>query len=366
MTAVSIIVPTYNEAKNVARLYAGLADTLRDISWEIVFVDDDSPDGTADIARGLALEHDNVRCIQRIQERGLCSAVQWGVQAAHGDVVVVMDGDLQHDPDLIPRMIDELGKGQDIVSGSRFLSGSRVEGLPSELRNSLSIYGNKLINLYLGIRLTDPLTGFFATSRALFLRSIPRMQADGFKVFFDLIYYNRKAVIKELALDFRARQHGSSKLQLYVFWLLLCDMVSKLTRGLAPPRLVSFVGVGLIGSTVHFSILYASLAAGAVFWVSQAIATVTAMIFNFTLNNILTYSDDRLLGGSFYKGLLLYSVIASFGIVANVSTAQLTYELFKFHTFLAASMGIFIDIIWRFVVSNRLIWGNSSIFRKTT
>jgi dolichol-phosphate mannosyltransferase len=364
MTAVSIIVPTYNEAKNVAALYAGLANALRDISWELVLVDDNSPDGTAEIARDLARQHDNVRCIQRIQERGLCSAVQWGVQAAHGDVVVVMDGDLQHDPGLIPRMIEELGKGQDIVSGSRFLSSSRAEGLPSELRNNLSVYGNRLINLYLRMRLTDPLTGFFATTRALFLQSIPRMQADGFKVFFDLIYYNRKAAIKELPLDFRARQHGSSKLQLYVIWLLLCDMISKLSRGLAPPRLVSFVGVGLIGSSVHFSVLYASLSAGAVFWVSQAIATVMAMIFNFTLNNILTYTDHRLVGSSFYKGLLLYSFIASFGIVANVSTAQLTYELFQFHTFLAACMGILIDIVWRFVISNRLIWGNSSIFKK--
>ena len=366
MTSLSIIVPTYNEAKNVAAMYSGLAETLRGTSWELIVVDDDSPDGTADVVRDLARQHDNVRCIQRIQERGLCSAVQWGVQAAHGDVVLVMDGDLQHDPGLIPKMLDELRGGQDIVSGSRFLSGGRVEGLPSRLRNKLSIYGNWLLNLYLGVRLTDPLTGFFATSRTLFLRSIPRMQADGFKVFFDLIYYNRNAAIKELALDFRARQHGDSKLQLYVGWLLLCDMISKLSRGLAPPRLVSFVGVGLIGSIVHFSVLYASLATGAVFWVSQAIATVLAMIFNFTLNNVLTYSDERLVGGSFYRGLLLYSVIASFGIVANVSTAELTYELFKVHTFFAASVGIIIDIIWRFVVSNRLIWGSSSIFRKAT
>ena len=108
MTALSIIVPTYNEAKNVAAMYGALADTLRDASWELIVVDDDSPDGTANIVRDLARQHDNVRCIQRIQERGLCSAVQWGVQAAHGDVVVVMDGDLQHDPGLIPKMLEAL------------------------------------------------------------------------------------------------------------------------------------------------------------------------------------------------------------------------------------------------------------------
>ncbi|MDP1840719.1 MAG: glycosyltransferase family 2 protein [Reyranella sp.] len=362
---ISIIVPTYNEAGNVSSIHAGLEAALLGETWELIVVDDDSPDGTADAVRKLAGQYGNVRCIQRLQERGLCSAVQWGVQAAHGDIVVVMDGDLQHDPDLIPPMLRELRNGCDIASGSRFLSGRPIEGLTSNLRNRLSVYGNKLINLYLGVQLTDPLTGFFATSRILFLRSIPRMQADGFKIFFDLIYHNRRAAIKELPFDFRARKHGESKLQLNVLWLLLCDMISKLSGSLIPPRLVSFVGVGLIGSTVHFSFLYASLAAGAVFWLAQTIATVTAMVFNFTFNNILTYSADRLRGERFYKGLLLYSFIASFGIVANVSSAQLTYDHFKAHTFLAASVGIVIDVIWRFVVSNRLIWGQSSILKRT-
>ncbi len=364
MRPISIVVPTYNEATNIPMIYSGLAQALQHTPWELIIVDDDSPDGTADAVRGLAQQHSNIRCIQRLQERGLCSAVQWGVQAAHGDIVVVMDGDLQHDPDLIPAMVEELGKGSDIASGSRFLSTAHTKGLSSPLRSNLSAYGNKFINFCLGTKLTDPLTGFFATSRTLFLRSIPRMQADGFKVFFDLVYHNKNATVKELAFDFRVRQHGESKLQLYVLWLLLCDVISKLSGGLAPPRLISFVGVGLIGSIVHFSFLYASLASGTVFWIAQTIATVTAMAFNFTINNVLTYSADRLRKDEFYKGLLLYSVIASFGIVANVSTAQLTYDHFKGHTFVAASMGIVIDVIWRFVVSNRLIWGRSSILRR--
>lgn len=362
MSLTSIIVPTYNEAKNISVICDGIAESLRDVPWELIVVDDDSPDGTADVVRALARQRSNVRCIQRVQERGLCSAVHWGVQAAHGDVVVVMDGDLQHDPGLIPTMLEELRKGYDIVSGSRFLSGSPVRGLSSDLRNGLSIYGNKLVNLALGRRLADPLTGFFAASRSLFLQSIPRMQADGFKVFFDLAYHNKMASVKELAFDFRPREHGESKLQLYVFWLFLCDVISKLSGGLAPARLISFVGVGLIGAIVHFSVLYASLASGAVFWTAQAVATVIAMVFNFTINNMLTYSSERLRNADFYKGLMLYSLIASFGIVANVSTAQLTYEHFRDHTFFAASTGLFMDILWRFVVSNRLIWGRSAIF----
>lgn len=364
MTAVSIIVPTYNEVRNIPALYADLAKALGDRTWELIVVDDDSPDGTADAVRSLAAAHENLRCIQRIQDRGLCSAVHWGVQAAHGDAIVVMDGDLQHDPSLIPSMLAELKAGQQIVSGSRFLPGSRAHGLSSDARSRLSIHGNRLVSLFLGSRLTDPLTGFFATSRTLFLRSIPRMQADGFKIFFDLVYHNRKAAIRELPFDFRRRRHGESKLQAHVFWALLCDMISKLSAGLAPPRLVSFIGVGLIGSTIHFSILYASLSLGADFWVSQTLATVAAMVFNFTLNNVLTYSAERLRSGGYFKGLLLYSAIASFGIVANVSTAQLTYAALRGHEFVAASMGILIDIVWRFVVSNRLIWGRSSVFRK--
>lgn len=320
MTGISIVVPTYNEAQNICLLYAELDDHLRGRSWELVVVDDNSADQTADTARALARRVSNVRCIQCIGDRGLCSAVHWGVQAAHGDIVVIMDGDLQHDPRLIPIMVDELSGDCKIVAGSRFLSGAKVAGL-SVRRHRLSFYGNKLTNLCLGMRLTDPLTGFFATSRILFLRSIPRMQADGFKVYFDLVYHNRDVEVKELPFEFRGRNHGESKLHLNVLWLLVCDMVSKLSGGLIPPRLISFVSVGLVGAIVHFSFLYGILAAGAVFWLAQTVATVAAMVFNFTLNNALTYSADRLRGGSFYNGLLLYSIIAAFGIVANVSAA---------------------------------------------
>lgn len=366
MTAprVSIVVPTYNEAANIPMIYDGLAQALVGHAWELVVVDDDSPDGTADAVRALAGRHDNVRCLQRVHERGLCSAVHWGVQAAHGEVVVVMDGDLQHEPALIPGMLDALQAGPDIVSGSRFLEGGAERGL-SPSRRRLSDYGNRLINRFLGTALSDPLTGFFATSRRLFLESIPLMQADGFKVFFDLLYHNRGVTIRELPFEFQSRRHGESKLELYVLWLLACDIVSKLSRGMLPPRLISFVGVGLIGSIFHFAILYASMDLGAVFWLAQAIATVVAMVFNFTINNVLTYSDDRLRGAAFYKGLLIYSLIASVGIVANVSTAQIAYLRLHGHTFIAATTGLVIDVIWRFVVSNRVIWGRSSILRKT-
>jgi dolichol-phosphate mannosyltransferase len=295
-----------------------------------------------------------------VQERGLASAVHWGVQVAHGDVVVVMDGDGQHDPTLIPRMVEKLAGGADIVSGSRFLGGAPVSGLSSSWRVKLSENGNRLINLFLGRPLTDPLTGFFALSRGLFLDSIPRLQADGFKVFFDLAWHNRGARIEELPFEFRRRQDGASKLGLYVFWLLLCDMVAKLSHGILPPRLVSFVAVGVTGFVPHFSVLYLLLAADAPFWVAQAAATIIAMVFNFSINNVLTYSDKRLRGGAFWKGLLIYSLIASAGIVANVSTAQLAYVQLKGQAFLASIAGLVIDVIWRFVMSNRLVWGRLS------
>jgi dolichol-phosphate mannosyltransferase len=349
MTDLSIVVPTFNEAGNIGRVIEGLATTLGAGSWEVIVVDDNSSDGTGDIVRKLAEGRPNIRCLQRIQDRGSASAVHWGVQAAHGETIVVMGGDLRHDPAFIPAMLDALAQGSDIASAAR--------PMPANL-------ANRLTNLYLGRDLADPLTGYFATSRRLFLRSIPRMQGDAFRVFFDLVHLNRKASLRELASDVRAPIGGRPVRQTRILWALLCDVLSKLSGGLLPPRLVSFVGVGVIGSSVHFSVLYACLALGAVFWVSQALATIGAMVFNFTINNILTYPTTRLRSGNYYKGLLLYSFIASFGIVANVSTAQLTYIHFKGHTFAAACMGIFIDVIWRFVVSNRLIWGRSSLFRK--
>ena len=212
MPSVSVVVPTYNEAGNIAMIYDGLAQALAGRAWELVVVDDDLPDGTADAVRALGQRHDNVRCIQRVQERGLCSAVHWGVQAAHGEVIVVMDGDLQHEPELIPKMLEALQAGHDIVSGSRFMAGAAEKGL-SDRRRRLSDWGNRLTNRFLGTALSDPLTGFFATSRRLFLDSIPLMQADGFKVFFDLIYHNRKVTVRELPFDFQRRRHGQSKLR---------------------------------------------------------------------------------------------------------------------------------------------------------
>lgn len=349
MTQLSIIVPTYNEAGNITLVLEGLANALEGRHWELIVVDDNSPDGTADLVREIARKWPNVRCLQRILDRGSSSAVHWGVQAAHGDIVVVMDGDLRDDPALIPVMLDALEEDTDIASACRTLA----PGI-----------GRRMVNLYLGRQLVDPLTGFFATSRTFFLRSIPRMQGDGFRVFFDLAHLNRKAIIKEFASDARPSRYVLPLRPRNILWALLCDVISKLAGGLVPPRLVSFVGVGIIGSTVHFSMLYACLAAGAAFWLSQALATIAAMVFNFTINNVLTYPTTTLRNASYYQGLLLYSLIASFGIVANVSTAQLTYEHFQGHTFIAACMGIFIDVIWRFVVSNRLIWGRSSVFRK--
>lgn len=350
MTDVSIVLPVQDAASAIVPIYDSLASALGSTSWELVIVDDNSPDGTADAVRALARTHGNVRCLQRVQDRGRASAIQWGVQASHGTAIVVMDGDVLRQAAFVPKMLEALGKGADIVSAAR-------PGVLSGLANAL-------VNLRLRSRLADPLTGFFATSRAFFLRSLPRMQQDGFSVFFDLVYYNRDARLRELALPEGPLGRTGLKPQLYILWALLCDMTSKLLGGLAPPRLVSFVGVGVIGSSVHFSVLYASLGLGAVFWMSQALATVTAMIFNFTVNNVLTYSSDRLRSATYYKGLILYAIIASFGVVANVSTAQITYEHFKAHTFVAASMGILIDVVWRFVVSNRLIWGRSSVFRK--
>lgn len=349
MTELSIVVPTYNEADNITLVFEGLAKVLEGRQWELIVVDDNSPDGTADLVRGLARSWPNVRCLQRMLDRGTSSAVHWGVQASHGDVVVVMDGDMRDDPALVPSMLDALKEGVDIASGCQPLA-------PGIAR--------RMVNLYLGRQLVDPLTGFFATSRTLLLRSIPRMQGDGFRVFFDLAHLNRKAIIREFASDARPSRHISPIRQRNILWALLCDAISKLLGGLVPPRLVSFVGVGVIGSIVHFSMLYACLAGGAAFWLSQALATIVAMVFNFTINNLLTYPTATLRNASYYQGLVLYSIIASFGIVANVSTAQLTYEHFKGHTFIAACMGIFIDVIWRFVVSNRLIWGRSSVFRK--
>ena len=166
-----IIVPTYNERENVAVLLGSLEKALEGVEWEVIFVDDDSPDGTAEAVAELAASRDYVRCIKRIGRRGLSSACIEGMLASNAKYLAVMDSDLQHDESLLPRMLSVLKEEDlDIVIGSRYVEGGGV-GEWDAKRFFFSRLATKVGNLIVRADVKDPMSGFFMLNRIFLIRS---------------------------------------------------------------------------------------------------------------------------------------------------------------------------------------------------
>lgn len=327
----AIIVPTFNERDNVAALVEKLQPVLEGIDWELIFVDDNSPDGTADAAWGVARSHANVRCIKRLNRRGLSSACAEGILSTNAPFVAVMDGDLQHDEAILPQMLAKVRAGADIAVGSRYSGeGSSGDGF-SAIRQWGSTLATRLSTLITGQELSDPMSGFFMVRRDLFVDVAPKLSADGFKILLDLVVTAARKgtppAIAQVPYTFRARQAGESKMSPLVVMQFLGLWLSKLTGGVLPTSFLLFALVGFSGVAVHLTVL--TLLTGVFaqqFIVAQIVATITAMTWNFFINNILTYSDRKLRGAKLWTGLLVFYLVCSLGGIANVSIAQVIYE----------------------------------------
>ena len=353
---ISIVVPTYNESKNITPLYENLCKVLPHNDWELIVADDDSPDGTAEVARCISGAH-NIRIINRRRGKGLSPSVIDGVQASHGDYIVVMDADGQHDERLIPEMIRILDTQDiDVVSGSRFMHGATQRGLNSP-RFMLSKYGTFLLNIILNKNLSDPLTGFFSTSRKDFLDLIPRMENQGYKIFAEYISLKKQARIIELSYNFRPRLTGESNLNSLVIWNFMVFIVAKILRGKIPEAFLSFVFVGGLGAILHILCFYVTFSYMEVaFHSAQLISTAIATIFNFHLNNRLTFPTRQLRGHVYYSGLFKYFVASSIGIFANVSIATISYEQVHYGAIISSLLGAIIDAVWKYTFAESIIW----------
>lgn len=354
---ISIIAPTYNEVKNVIPFAERVKTALADRDWELLFVDDNSADGTAQKAFDYGKIEPRVRPIIRFADRGLAKSSIQGMLSAKGDLLCVMDADGQHDPAVLIEMVDRMERdGLDIVSAARRLEDDQaLEGL-SPLRRKLSQIGNALSSFVIGRKLSDPLTGFFLIRRDRFLKLAPDLGDPGFKLLLDILYTDKTLRHGEVFFDFGTRLHGNSKLDSYVLWKFATFLMSKMTRGIVPASLISFLFVGGSGVFVHFAVLYSALAASASFAIAQTIATLIAATSNFLLNNLLTFQDRRLHGLRLISGYLKFLAVSAVGIVANVSAATLAYENLIHVVFIATLAGIAIDTVWKFVIANRFIW----------
>ncbi len=354
--SLSVVVPCYNERDNISPMVAALDKALAGIAWEVVFVDDNSPDGTAAAARAIARRDSRVRVILRLGRRGLSSAVIEGALSSSAEYVAVIDGDMQHDETRIPVMLEACAQGADLAVGSRHVSGGDSAGLDSRFRRRLSATGIGLARLLTGANVNDPMSGFFLLRRDLFERLAERLNGQGFKILLDLILASpAKLNIVEVPYRFRPRAAGESKLDALVMAQFAGMLIDKALRGTVPVRFINFALVGAFGVLINLAVLEVARHAGLSFGVSQTIGTFVAMVANFQLNNQLTYRTQRLKGRRVWRGLALFMVVCGLGAIANIGIARALYAE-DAGGILAGTAGAAVGVVWNYAVSATLVW----------
>lgn len=354
---VSIVAPTYNERTNIRPLIQAVTAAMAGRTWEMIIVDDDSPDGTYLEVLALAKEGAPVRCIRRVGRRGLASAVVEGAMSASGDIICVMDADMQHDESILPRMLDILQTTDtDLVVGSRHVEGGSM-GDFTATRRRMSNFATWSSRSLIGAAISDPMSGFFMTRRAVFDAAIYDLSQQGYKILLDIITSSpRPLKIAEVPYVFRDRNSGESKVDAMIIAEYAFLLIEKLTRGLIPPRFVLFSFVGGLGLLVHLAVLNSIKELGVEFLPAQAEATLAAMTFNYLLNNSITYRTDRLKGLRFLWGYVMFCAVCSLGAVANISVANLAMD--GLHSWpIAGLAGAIMSSVFNFGVATKFVWG---------
>lgn len=353
----TVVIPTYNELENIQPCIRSLASALEGISWEAIFVDDDSTDKTAAAVREAARKDPRIRCIQRLKRRGLSSACMEGILASSSPYVCVMDADLQHDEKILPEMIRSLkAEGLDIVIGSRYAETGST-GQLARYRVSVSRLGTLAGSLFLKQGIKDPLSGFFMLRRDFFEQVMRGLSGRGFKILLDILASCRREIrYREIPYTMRERSRGESKLDPAVAWDFLMLMVDKTLGRIFPIRFVLFASVGLSGVFVHFltlGLMFRVL--GFDFVPAQLIGTYTAMTSNFVFNNLITFGDLRLRKLEFLLGLVSFYVYCSFGAFINVILAGELYDR-QVPWFIAGLCGAVVGAIWNYAVTSVFTW----------
>ena len=357
----SVVLPTYNECDNVAPIVAELLPLQQRFDLEILFVDDDSADGTAEVVRQLAHRHPPVRLIRRVGRAGLSSAIKEGILDATGDLVVVMDCDGQHEPATITAAVEALQQSDaDLVVGSRFHPQARIHGL-SDRRERNSTWANAVARFSLPAysRLTDFMSGFFVLRPEAVLPLVRCIDVNGFKFLYELLSLSGgRLKVEEVPLRFQPRIAGDSKLDLAIVWDLGVSILHTLLWRSVPRRAISFALVGGIGVLVQLGVNRLLMGVGFRFEQALPPAVVVAATSNYLINNALTFRFQRQKGAALVRGLLKFLVVASLPVLANVGVASAFYQLVDRDTFWAQLAGIVVVFVWNYAASSRFVWNS--------
>ncbi len=352
-----VIVPVLNEHDNVAPLVETLRTALDGIAWEVVFVDDDSTDGTRDAVAAIGRTDPRIRLLHRLGRRGLASAFIEGAQCSLAPFVAAMDGDLQHDEALLPHMLAVLRSNTaDVVVGSRYVPGGDL-GDWDRKRAGMSGLATRMGQVVLRIHVADPMSGFFMLPRAVFQRALPHLSAIGFKILLDVLASLPETPrVVELPFRFRTRLAGESKLDAGVlidFALLLAD---KSIGWLVPMRFLLFAAVGALGLIAHVLVLRTGLKAGLGFEPAQGVATVAAIAGNFWLNNRFTFRERRLRGAAMARGFVIFALVCGVGAAANLGISGFVLGAGHQTWWAAGLAGAAMSLVWNYAVGSTLTW----------
>jgi dolichol-phosphate mannosyltransferase len=357
MLELAIVVPTFKERDNIVPLLDSLDRVLQGTEYEVIFVDDDSPDGTANAVRQISLQRPNVRVLQRLNRRGLASACVEGMMSTAAPYIAVMDADLQHDESILPEMLRMIrATGVDLVVASRNVEGGSM-GEFAQKRVAVSDLGRKVSRIITRTDVSDPMSGFFMMDRRFVEEVAPDVSAIGFKILLDMISSARRPItLREIPYRFRNRVHGESKLDVLVLVEYLQLVADKLVGHWIPPRFILFSAVGAVGAGLYLLLLYALYHTLQLdFRLSLVISTIAAMTSNFLLNNMITYRDRRLKGGRLISGLLTFYLACSVGAVVAIWMSELMQQS-GIHWFLAGVTGVVMASIWNYSMTQFFTW----------
>jgi len=353
----TLVIPTFNESANLRELIRRVDVALSGVAWEMIVVDDDSPDGTWTLAKQVSREDSRVRCLRRVNRRGLAGACIEGMLASAAPIVAVMDADLQHDESILPKMLEKIRGGAELVVGSRHVEGGSADNGFSARRAAISRFATALAKRALRAEFSDLMSGFFMIRREIVEECAPRLSSAGFKILADLVASApRRLKVEEVGYMFRERLAGESKFDIKVGLDFIGLMLNKVSGGRIPVRFIFFALVGATGVGVHMATLYAALALGLDFDFAQSAAVVVAMTTNFFINNAITYRDAKIRGfGPMLLGLMYFYGVCAIGAVANVGIADLLFNRYGFITF-AALAGVVMGSVWNFALSSLFVW----------
>ncbi len=349
---VSIIIPTYNERENLEELFDRIRRALKDYDFEIIIIDDNSPDRTWEKALELSEEYP-IKVIRRIEEKGLSSAVIRGFKEARGDVFVVMDADLQHPPEIIPKLLEAIESGAHIAIASRYVKGGKVKNwywYRKLISRGAIMIGRVALPKIRGIK--DPVSGFFALRREV-IENIS-LNPIGFKILMEILVKGKYQKVKEIPFTFGLRHAGESKLGKKTMFNYLKHVYRLMRWEGELDRLVKFMVVGFSGIIVNEAFLWLFVNLGMNKISANIPATELAILNNFTWNDIWTFRDLKT--KPLYKRLLNFHVAALTGALVQWVIYILLVHL-EVYYLVANLIGIGFSFVVRFLVNRHVTWG---------